>query len=114
MTDPLSTRFANAQPGEERGLLEELFFARFPTEHTWPTDDWRARFTAMLACGAYLSAVEMLVQPGYFWSITMRGTNRGGFHACYLREGNMDWIEAATAAFALGSAIAKALEAQDA
>jgi hypothetical protein len=66
----------------------------------------------MLTVEAYESASMMMVPSDAFWSITMRGEHRGGFHACCQREGALDWREAATPSLALVAAALRATAAQ--
>ena len=60
-------------------------------------------------CTASLDAAMTLVPEGAFWSITMRGERRGGYHACCQLEGGLDWREGATPALALTAAALRAL-----
>jgi len=57
---------------------------------------------------ASLDAAMTLVPEGAFWSITMRGKQQGGYHACCQIEGSLDWREGATPALALTAAALRA------
>lgn len=71
-TEALATRIEQAGPESQAELLGDAFDAI----HAEEGDDWSAatqtdygRFTAMLDCGAYLSAAEMFVPDGYDWIV---------------------------------------------
>lgn len=57
---------------------------------------------------ASLDAAMTLAPDSAFWSITMRGENRGGFDACCQIEGPMVWHTGATPAIALTAAALRA------
>lgn len=58
---------------------------------------------------ASLDAAMTLVPEGAFWSVTMRGEHRGGYHACCQMDGPLDWREGATPALALTAASLRAI-----
>lgn len=58
---------------------------------------------------ASIDAALTLVPDGHFWSITMRGENRGGFHACCAKDGPLDWRDGAHPALAMTAAALRAI-----
>jgi len=72
------------------------------------TDVWRDPLPYTTSIDAALT----LVPEGAFWSITMRGESRPGFHACCQLDGPLDWREGATAPLALCAAALRAKAAQ--
>lgn len=107
----LSDRILSASTdAEAREVLEALWDL---SPHAWsPKYAYRefSEMAEMESAASRMGAVMMLVDPAYFWATTMLNENRGGFHACYLYEGSMEWIEAPTAWQALAAAIAKTRE----
>lgn len=57
---------------------------------------------------ASLDAALSLVPEGFFWSISKDGV-RGGFTACCLCDGNMEWQWGVTPAMALTNAALRAM-----
>lgn len=128
----LSLRCEAAPEGEQQNMLIAARNAirgpqpqiRVPFQadgSAWPVDgigpytpEWRAwqasatKFANLLKVEAWLDAALTLVPDGAFWSITMRGENRGGFHACCQLQGDLDWREAATAPLAICAASLRA------
>jgi hypothetical protein len=112
-------QIASATPDQQREVLEGLWLAHhhggYPPEGAHDTCRKCARFTAMLDCRAYESAVLMLVPDKYRddWILSCYGSY-GAYLApdpMYFSEGYADAIGyGATAALALAAAIAKAGE----
>ncbi len=73
----------------------------------WWVDDCEMR--QLPSPTASIDAAMTLVPEGHFWSLTMRGEKRGGFHACCVASGGLVWHEATTPALALTAACLRAL-----
>lgn len=115
--EPLSARLANCPPGQERELLEELYHivSGHPLANGIVSEpDTHVRkqaqiFAARLDCGAYLSAVEMLVPEGAFFAAATTEERAIASLAVTINE-NVPVHHAFTPALALASAIAWTME----
>jgi hypothetical protein len=106
-----------------REKLEGLFARRWPEPSKTSFAQWNSwwihhsgPFNALLDIGtdeAFLAAAMMCVPEGHFWSITMRGEKRGGYHACCVLEGPLEWHDGPTPAEALIEAITRAKESDN-
>lgn len=86
-----------------------LSFRRFACAPCSGFDNNAGRFIANLEARAFLSTAEMLVPEGHFWSVTVRSERRGGFSACCVHSGPLEWSTAATPALALTASCLKAM-----
>ncbi|QQN73922.1 hypothetical protein [Croceicoccus sp. YJ47] len=78
-------------------IENHLGLARFEHDRPDPySDSWVERRVTPKPYTASLDAAMTLVPGEAFWSITMRGEVRGGYHACCQIKGPLDWREAPT------------------
>lgn len=118
----LATRIEQAQPGQEREVLGELFVAirgrppfvtRLKDGDLGADDPLYWRFTRMLDAEAWLSAVEMLVPEGWQeWQVGRQSWKGCNGLAYVLARGSMRnplLVHAATPALALAAAIARSI-----
>jgi hypothetical protein len=118
MTDKELIAALEAAEGPDRALDAAIAVAAkavpYDFEPAFMTAEWRAiyddRHWRAPDFTASIDAALTLVPEGAFWSITMRGVKRGGFHACCaLRDHNgLEWHEGTTPAIALCIAALKA------